>query len=70
MNEDRSPEALRESLETQYEDLQEALPLLDLKESLSENHREICEELSEIQIEFAAMRQIINHKLGISNHAS
>ncbi len=69
MNEERNSESLRESLHQQFEDLNEALPELDLKTHLSDEYRDICETIAQIQIEFAAMRQIISHQLGVPNNA-
>ncbi len=69
MNEDRSSESLRESLHQQFEDLNEALPELDLKTYLSDEYRDICEAIVQVQIEFEAMRQIVRHQLGVSTHA-
>ena len=69
MNEDRNSETLRESLHQQFEDLNEALPELDLKTHLSDEYRDICSAIAQIQIEFEAMRQIISHQLGVPNNA-
>lgn len=70
MNEEQNSENLRRSLEQQFEDLNEALPDLDLKSHLSGEYQEICEAIAQVQIEFAAMRRIINDKLGVPNNAS
>ena len=48
MNEDRSSESLRESLHQQFEDLNEALPELDLKTYLSDEYRDICEAIDTV----------------------
>lgn len=66
MNEDQNSENLRRSLEQQFEELDEALPDLDLKAHLTDWYRDICEDVAQIEIEFKAMRQIVNHKLGIT----
>ncbi len=67
---DENSQTLRESLQEQFSEVNEVLPDLDLRQHLSDEYQEICEVIAAVQIEFAAMRQIIAHQLGVTRHAS
>ena len=69
MNNENS-QTLKDSLQEHLTEVNEVLPDLDLRQHLSDEYQEICEVIAQIQIEFAAMRQITAHQLGITPHAN